>query len=316
MGREASAEVRQQPKSTDLAGASPSAAGLWVRRWLTTARASEEEDRRRELVLNWMLLASLVLALLEAAQRLPAVLAGGPGAADHGATFVLACLAAAMFSVLLAVSRGGRQMLAAWALLAVYYGVTTWLFVAEGTEEPVAILLCAMVVVAGSVLLGTRVSVAGVLLVTATLITVDALESARAITVGGGSAPPGVLDELTIGGGLGVIALVLYARVGERRGSVQELLSGHDGNAPVLEHVHTAVLTVRELQVVRLVAAGYANAEIARELFISPRTVHTHVSNALRKTNCTNRTELAVLAVRDGLTRPSASSATTASAER
>jgi DNA-binding NarL/FixJ family response regulator len=51
--------------------------------------------------------------------------------------------------------------------------------------------------------------------------------------------------------------------------------------------------------VVRLLAAGHPNAEIARELFVSPRTVHTHVSNALRKTNCSNRTELAVLAVQD-----------------
>ncbi len=265
--------------------------------WLIAARASDEEDHRRELTLNWLLLLSIALAVLEAGQRLPAVIQGGAAASDHGPTFVLACVAGVAFSSLLALSRCGRQVLAARGLLCAYYAVATWLFVAEGTEEPAALVLCSMLVVAGGVLLGTRVSVSAVLLITATLITVGALDSAGVIEPGAGSSAPGVLEQLGIGGGLGALALVLSARTGERHGSVGELLSGVNGSAPELSGALIATLTVRELQVVRLVAAGRSNAEIARELFLSPRTVHTHVSNALRKTNCTNRTELAVLAI-------------------
>lgn len=273
---------------------------MWRRahRWLTATRTSDEEDRRRELALNWILLASLALALLEAGQRLSAVVNGGAGAADHGPTFVLACIAAGMFSSLLVVSRSGRQVLAAGGLLCAYYAVAAWLFVAEGTEEPAAIVLCSMLVVAGGVLLGSRFAAAGALVITATLVIVSMLDSSGVLRPGG--AAPDVVEELGIGGGLGAIALVLSARTGERRGSVRELLSGADGAEPVLPDARISTLTVRELQVVRLVADGRSNDEIARELFVSPRTVHTHVSNALRKTGCSNRTELAVLAVHDG----------------
>ena len=60
-------------------------------------------------------------------------------------------------------------------------------------------------------------------------------------------------------------------------------------------------LTVRELTVLRLVAAGKANKEIASELSISLLTVHKHVSNILGKMNATSRTEAGVRAVREGL---------------
>jgi DNA-binding NarL/FixJ family response regulator len=54
-----------------------------------------------------------------------------------------------------------------------------------------------------------------------------------------------------------------------------------------------AGLTRRELQVLRLVDQGRSNREIARELFLSPRTVEMHVSNALQKLDCRSRTEAA-----------------------
>lgn len=60
-------------------------------------------------------------------------------------------------------------------------------------------------------------------------------------------------------------------------------------------------LTDRERDVLRLVAAGRSNAEIARELFIGVTTVKTHVGNVMSKTDSRNRVQLAVLAGRLGL---------------
>jgi DNA-binding NarL/FixJ family response regulator len=51
-------------------------------------------------------------------------------------------------------------------------------------------------------------------------------------------------------------------------------------------------LTNREREVLRLLARGYAYKEIAKELFISIKTVETHVSNVLRKLQVSNRYEL------------------------
>jgi DNA-binding CsgD family transcriptional regulator len=50
-------------------------------------------------------------------------------------------------------------------------------------------------------------------------------------------------------------------------------------------------LTRRELEVLRLVAVGRTNAEIAQELVLSPRTVEMHVRNTLAKLDCRSRTE-------------------------
>jgi DNA-binding NarL/FixJ family response regulator len=60
-------------------------------------------------------------------------------------------------------------------------------------------------------------------------------------------------------------------------------------------------LSERELDVLRLVAEGKGNAEIARELFVSPQTVRIHVSNILAKLEIQNRIQAAVYAVRKGI---------------
>jgi len=60
-------------------------------------------------------------------------------------------------------------------------------------------------------------------------------------------------------------------------------------------------LTGRELEVLRLLAAGHTNAAIAADLYISGKTVDTHVSHVLRKLGVSRRTEAAALAHRLGL---------------
>jgi DNA-binding NarL/FixJ family response regulator len=62
-----------------------------------------------------------------------------------------------------------------------------------------------------------------------------------------------------------------------------------------------AELTDREREILRMVAAGKANKQIAAELVISERTARTHVSNILRKLNLSSRTQAALWAVREGL---------------
>lgn len=60
-------------------------------------------------------------------------------------------------------------------------------------------------------------------------------------------------------------------------------------------------LTAREAEILSLVAQGKSNGEIARQLFISAKTVSVHVSNILAKIGAGGRTEAAAIARRDGL---------------
>lgn len=60
-------------------------------------------------------------------------------------------------------------------------------------------------------------------------------------------------------------------------------------------------LTAREVEVLRLAARGFTNADIGGLLHISALTVATHIRNILRKTGVANRTELTAIAVREGI---------------
>jgi two-component system, NarL family, response regulator LiaR len=70
----------------------------------------------------------------------------------------------------------------------------------------------------------------------------------------------------------------------------------HPAPEPVVDE-----LTSREYDVVRLVAQGRSNQEIGQELFISEKTVKTHISHILGKLNLQDRTQLAIYAIRKGL---------------
>ena len=100
---------------------------------------------------------------------------------------------------------------------------------------------------------------------------------------------------------------------GIRSAAVGESLISPHIATKVLQHVRATTtdtaraatirseLSEREIEVLKLIANGKDNAEIARELVISPKTVKNHISNILMKLQIENRIQAAVYAVRSGI---------------
>jgi DNA-binding NarL/FixJ family response regulator len=99
-----------------------------------------------------------------------------------------------------------------------------------------------------------------------------------------------VLDEaLAQAEGRGILPVAARAR---------RLLEGLRGSAPA---PRPAGLSERELEVLRILAAGKSNKEIAFELSISEKTVHSHVASIFGKLGVGNRTEAAAFALKQNL---------------
>jgi NarL family two-component system response regulator LiaR len=102
-----------------------------------------------------------------------------------------------------------------------------------------------------------------------------------------------------------LIAAVKGAAAGESHidPAVAGKLLGHIARqgAPSVDSTLLGVLSDREMEILRLIARGLSNAEIAGQLFLSQGTVRNYVSAILTKLNVTDRTQAAVLALRHGL---------------
>ncbi len=105
--------------------------------------------------------------------------------------------------------------------------------------------------------------------------------------------PPGLAEAIRKAA---VGEAVLHPRVAAR--VVQELHGSRtDDFNPFTE------LSERELEVLKLIADGMSNSDIAEQLIISEKTVKSHVSNILSKLHLADRTQAAVYAWREGIVR-------------
>ena len=72
--------------------------------------------------------------------------------------------------------------------------------------------------------------------------------------------------------------------------------------AKEVDKEYLKLLSDREIEVLKLVAAGYLNRDIGNMLCISERTVKNHIFTIFKKIKCTDRTQAAVFCIRNGLT--------------
>jgi DNA-binding NarL/FixJ family response regulator len=79
--------------------------------------------------------------------------------------------------------------------------------------------------------------------------------------------------------------------------------SGLLRTSPAAARAHTNRLSLRERQVLQLVADGFGNRAIAAALYLSEETVKTHVQRVLRKLRATSRANAAAIGIRTGLIR-------------
>jgi len=124
---------------------------------------------------------------------------------------------------------------------------------------------------------------------------------ARAVAEGRERAPSRLRLRDRRGRWLVLHASALSGRGGADDGSVAIVIEAAKSSeiAPII--IEAYALTPREREVIRLLAEGLTNSQLAERLFISPRTAAVHVSNILAKLGMSSRTEVAAWAVRSGL---------------
>lgn len=77
------------------------------------------------------------------------------------------------------------------------------------------------------------------------------------------------------------------------------IMEKHFNPAPV--EVLPGILTVRETEILKLLASGYSTQKVADELYLSPHTVHTHRKSIIKKLNIKSPTEFVIYALDFGL---------------
>ena len=110
--------------------------------------------------------------------------------------------------------------------------------------------------------------------------------------------PPQLVDAIrVVAAGEALLAPTVTRRLLDRFAAT---LPENEVNAPS----ELASLTERELEVLKLLAGGLSNAELAQRLFLSETTVKSHISSILRKLDVRDRVQAVVLAYEAGLVRP------------
>jgi len=292
-----------QGTSPPIAAAATARSGLLGRLHAAAIapRAASEEARRRELVLNLFLVGSIALGALVLAA---VVVYAASGRLTWLAAARVARVAAwvGICVLLLHWSRSGHLRRASFGLLGLYGAMCLLTAAAWSLLLPATFGVSALLVVLTVVLLDGRAAACACAALIGGLAAIDALQLAGALDVYDEwlADPRTGYDSVIVLAVLTLLAGLALALRRELTTPIGRLVptTGSDGPRP---RQRTLALTVREVEVTQLVAEGLANAEIAERLFISDRTVHAHVTNALKKTSCANRTELGVLAVREGL---------------
>lgn len=125
-----------------------------------------------------------------------------------------------------------------------------------------------------------------------------ALRAGASGFLGKGVSPQGLLGAIRT-----VVAGDQLLSPAATRALVQRVVEQPDERAPA-DRTRLRNLTEREVEMVRWVATGLTNDEIAARLVISSATVKTHVNRAMSKTGSRDRAQLVVLAFETGLARP------------
>ena len=86
---------------------------------------------------------------------------------------------------------------------------------------------------------------------------------------------------------MGLDRAIAYALSGEKPSGHQSPLSSSPSASPTPEY--PAGLSPREVEVLRLVVAGLTNAQAAKELYLSPRTIETHLTSIYQKLGVSSR---------------------------
>jgi DNA-binding NarL/FixJ family response regulator len=130
---------------------------------------------------------------------------------------------------------------------------------------------------------------------------VQSLRAGASGFLGKGSEPEELLNAIRVAAG-GEALLSPVAT----KGLIARFLAQGDGGDDhgTARSERLGALTVREREVLVLVAGGHSNDEIAERLEVSPLTVKTHVNRAMSKLGARDRAQLVVIAYESGLVRP------------